>query len=316
MGRLAARAVMALVGVAVLTAYVATTAAVWLLLATLWSNRGDLATTLGFLVVLTLAFGYLSYRFGTARVLASVDAARLTPSSSPELYRRVDALCAVMDVERPTLLVAGLTTPNAFALGGVNGGAVVFDRRLFRLLSADEFAALAAHELAHLERNDGLVQTLAYSVARTLVGVLTFLALPALLLLTGVARGFAWIRGRPRTWPASPFASLARRIGQLLALAFVLATLFVRAHSRRRELAADERAAEMTDPLALARALRTIQRASEPRWGFLSTLSVRDDESLLTRLLSTHPPMDERIDRLVERAERAEASRWHRVEVE
>ncbi|MFC7018089.1 MULTISPECIES: hypothetical protein [Haloarcula] len=29
-----------------------------------------------------------------------------------------------------------------------------------------------------------------------------------------------------------------------------------------------------------------------------------DDDSALSRLLSTHPPMDERIDRLLERTER------------
>jgi heat shock protein HtpX len=70
------------------------------------------------------------------------------------------------------------------------------------------------------------------------------------------------------------------------------------------------------NPVALARALRKIQRASEPGWGLLSTLYVHgDDDGLLTRLLSTHPPMDDRIERLVEMGERAEAARWHRVEV-
>jgi heat shock protein HtpX len=316
MGRLAARVVMALVGASVLAFYVGMAAVAWLLLTALWANRVDLATTLALLFALTLVFGLLSYRFGTARVLSSIEAARVTRAASPELHRRLDALSAAMDVGRPTLLVARLATPNAFAVGGGRGGAIVFDRRLFRLLTPDEFEALTAHELAHLQRNDGLVQTLAYSAVRTVVGVVTFLLLPVLLLLTGFARALAWARGRPAEWPRTVFGRAHLRIGRFVALALVVTTLLVRAHSRRREFAADDRAASVTGkPLALARALRKIERASEPRWGLFSTLSARENESPLARLLSTHPPMDERVERLVERAERAEASRWHRVEV-
>jgi heat shock protein HtpX len=57
-------------------------------------------------------------------------------------------------------------------------------------------------------------------------------------------------------------------------------------------------------PLALARALRKIERAGQPGGGLLSPLYVHaEEEDPLTRLLSTHPPMDARVERLVELAE-------------
>ena len=68
---------------------------------------------------------------------------------------------------------------------------------------------------------------------------------------------------------------------------------------------ADGRAVEVTgNPGALARALRTIDRASTPEVGPLRQLYVHSEaDSELSRLLSTHPPMDERIQRLQERAQ-------------
>ncbi|WP_197428677.1 hypothetical protein [Halapricum sp. CBA1109] len=58
------------------------------------------------------------------------------------------------------------------------------------------------------------------------------------------------------------------------------------------------------NPMALASGLRKIQRATNADRSLLSTLFVDgDEEGTLTRLLSTHPPMDDRIDRLLETEE-------------
>jgi heat shock protein HtpX len=107
-------------------------------------------------------------------------------------------------------------------------------------------------------------------------------------------------------------------VGRAVLSVLVVLTLLVRAHSRRREFAADERAAELTGrPLALARALRTIERASRPAGGLLATLYIHAEESdPLTRMLSTHPPMDERVERLVEMAERRERARGRRIPID
>lgn len=316
MRRFTLRLLMALVGVCLLAFYAGAAYLVYWGLALVWQARPSLETTVLYVVVLTLVFGYFSYQFGTERLLSGLEAVELPESQAPRLHRRLDALAAEMDLTKPRVLVARMQAPNALALGGRRNGVLVFDRSLFRLLDPDEFETIIAHELAHIESHDSLVQTIAYSAVRTVVGLLTLVLLPALLLLTGLARAWAWIRGQPFQWERSPVGRLRRWLSKTVALVFVVLTLFVRAHSRHREYAADDRAAEVTGkPLALARALRKIQRATETGFGLLSPLYVSgEEENVLSRMLSTHPPMDDRIERLVEKAEEDGTGR-HRIEV-
>ena len=297
---------MALVGLSLLALYLGA-AAVGTVVITAVFTRQDLPTVVGLATVLALAFGFLSYRFGTGQLLSSMDAVAVDRERGTGLYRRLDWLTARMDVDTPTVFVAEMQLPNAMAIGTARNGAIVVDRSLFWLLSPTELEAILTHELAHLESHDGLVQTLAYSALRTLVGLVLVLCLPFVLVVTGLGQAFGWLSGRPASWTASPVGRLRDWLGRAVTLLFVALTLLVRAHSRRREFAADDRAAEITgDPLALARGLRHIERASEPVWGLRSPLYVHNEESHLGRLLSTHPPVDERVARLVERAERDE----------
>jgi len=304
---------MALIGFLLLVWYLSLAAISYWAVSALRASAPDLGTTLVLLVGGGLVGGYLSYRFGTRQLLSRIDAVELPRSHAPAFYRRLDRLEARMDVDSPAILIARLPTPNAFALGGGRNGVIVLDRSLFRLLSLDGLEALVAHELAHLEGYDAFVQTLVYSVFRTIAGVVFLLLLPVLLPVAGAARSMAWLRGTPQSWSQTAFGRLLRRIDGVVMAGLLLVTLAVRAHSRRREYAADERAATVTGkPVALARALRTIERAAAPPRGLLSTLYVHteNDEETLTRLLSTHPSTDDRIERLLERArERDERTR-------
>ncbi|WP_265111777.1 M48 family metallopeptidase [Halosolutus halophilus] len=297
------RVLLALVGGSVLVAYLGLAALTALGLAVLWRSTPDALTTLVLVVVAALLAGYLGYRFGTRQLLSRLDAAELPRSSAPEFYRRLDRLDGLLNVDRPRILVATLPTPNAFALGSARTGVVVLDRSLCHLCSVDELEALVAHELAHLESHDAFVQTFAYSLFRTVAGVVFLVLLPITLSVTGVARAVSWARGQPGSWADTSVARSLRWIDRAVAVCFLLVTAVVRAHSRRREYAADDRAAVVTgNPLALASALRTVQRAAEPRHGLLSPLYVHtDDEEVRTRLFETHPPTDDRIRRLVDR---------------
>jgi heat shock protein HtpX len=307
---------MVLVGLAVLAVYASAAAVSYAAVTWLWVRPNDPWLTVAVVAAITIVMGYLSYRFGTAQLLAGLDAVELSRSQSPNLFALIDRLAGQMAVETPRVFVAALPAPNAMALGGVRGGALVIDASLFRLLSATELETILAHELAHLENYDALVQTLAYSALRTVAGVLMLFALPVVLLFAGLARALAWISGRPATRFRHPFVWAYLAAAQAVSLLLLALTVLVRAHSRRREFAADDRAVELTGkPLALARSLRKIERASEPRWSLLSPLYVHDDdESLLSRLLSTHPSIERRIDRLRDIAETQAG--WRRIQIE
>lgn len=294
---------MVVVGLSLLACYLLVVWAGSQLLTRLWVTRPDPATVVVLVAVMTVLVGYLSYRFGTTRLLHSLDAVDLPRERAPGVYRLLDRLCEQYGIDRPRVLVADLPTPNACALGSARTGTLVLDRSLLRILDTDELEGILAHELAHLESYDALVQTLAYSALRTLTGVVLLLLAPFLLALTGFAQAVAWITGRPRSWASTAFGRLRRRIEQGVMVVLSVVTLVLLARSRRREYAADDRAASATGkPLALARALRKIQRYAEPQWGLLSLLNVGTDEDRRTRMLSTHPPTEERIERLLEQS--------------
>jgi heat shock protein HtpX len=295
------RVLFAAVGLAVLAAYVGVAWLVVVVYAYVLANpldRVTVAIALGVLVVVTAA---ASYRLGTTRLLAGIETLELPRRRAPSLYRRRDRLCAAIGIEPPPLLVADTGAPNALSLGGPTGSVIVLDRRLFSLLSLDELEGIIAHELAHVEGRDAIVQTVVVSLLRTLAGVGYLLLLPVTLVAAGVARATAWAGGRP---DRAPDVAARATVGVELLVGLVLsvATLAVLARSRRREYDADARAVELTGrPRALARALLKIHRAADPRWGLRSLLTISGDESEADwrRLLSTHPPVEERVERLL-----------------
>ncbi|MFC7175929.1 M48 family metallopeptidase [Halosegnis marinus] len=307
---LATRLAMVVAGLATVAFYAAGAWLAWRGLLFLWRQRPDPVTTAVVVLAVTVAFGYVSYALGQAAVLRTLGAEEVSPARAPELYRRLDELSVDLGIDRPTLCVARMEAPNALALGGPSDGVVVLDASLFRLLSAREVDGILAHELAHVKARDGLVSTLGASLVSTVAGLLGLVFLPAMLLAAGAARGLALVRGE--SYEAVRTATVRARVavGSLAVVLLFALTLVLRAYSRRRELAADDTAVELTgDPAALAAALSKIERAAAAS-GPLSSLYIHGDErGTLTRLLATHPPMEARVERLRERADRARGRR-------
>jgi heat shock protein HtpX len=95
----------------------------------------------------------------------------------------------------------------------------------------------------------------------------------------------------------------------MIVIAPITALLIQMAISRRREYGADETGANLSrDPLALARALKKLQRASEsipmdanPATAHLFIVNPLTGGGLM-KLFATHPPLEDRIRRLQEMA--------------
>ena len=271
--------------------------------------------------VLALVFGYLSYRFNTNRLLSRLNVTPLSQAHAPRIHASVDRLTNRMNIDRPEIYVARLGQPNAFALGS---GTLVIDQSLIRLLTPAELEGVLAHELAHLEGYDSLLRTLTTSLLRTLTALVLVVVVPFAVVVSMVCWGLSLVVGRPVRGPNSVGTGLRHGLHRLVMSLIVAPTLALQAYARRREHAADDRAvAVLDDPLALARALKKIQRASEPGWGLFSWLLPNRqrtrERTRLEQAFASHPPTDERVNRVREAATATGSNhgsgRWRHVEI-
>ena len=243
----------------------------------------------GMLAALGLAFimNFYMYFNSSKTVLKAYRAETVSPEQAPELYAMVDRLRQNAGLPMPTVAIAPQRQANAFATGRNPEHAVVcVTRGLLDLVDADELEGVLAHELGHVKNRDMLLQTISASLSGA---------------ITNLAR-------------VGAYAPMGGQRGQRSALAPLLAILSPIAAmilqfgiSRSREFKADAAGAEISGkPLALASALEKLQAGARrtpmniaPSMAPLAQVNPLSAFSGgLASLFSTHPPTDERVERL------------------
>jgi heat shock protein HtpX len=247
---------------------------------------GKNGATIAFVIALAMNVG--SYWFSDRIVLSMYHAQEVTESEAPDLYRMIRNLAQNAEIPMPKVYIIPDDSPNAFATGrNPEHAAVAVTEGILRLLNKDELAGVIGHELGHVKNRDILIQT----VAATIGTAITYLA------------HFGFFFGG-RSDDDREGGSFVGSILMMI-LAPMAAAVIQMAISRSREYIADDTGAKICGhPLWLASALGKLQRGSEavPMHGEQATAHMFIVSPFfgggLSSLFSTHPPIENRIERL------------------
>ena len=248
----------------------------------------------GMTIALVIAFGMnmVSYWFSDKIVLRMYRAKEVTEADAPQLFSTVRRLAMKAQLPMPKVYLIDEDQPNAFATGrNPNHAAVAVTTGIMRILSPEELSGVIGHELGHVRNRDILIST----IAATIAGAISYLA--------QMAQWAAIFGGgrRDEGEGGSPIAAIVMMI-----VAPIAAMMIQMAISRSREYQADIAGAEISgNARFLSGALRKLDMASKripmdtatPATSHMFIVNPLTGGGLV-KLFSTHPPIEERIERL------------------
>ena len=239
----------------------------------------------GVVIVSVAAVGSLALapHLSPATIMRFRGAAAARPLQLTDVRQRLARLAHVASLPRaPGLFLQRGFGINAFAAGDRERPAVAVSEGALRYLAPGELDAVFAHEIAHLAAGDAGLLLVAATIRRITASVALFG-----LIAGGVGLAFAGVPVAP-LWAVFLFAA-AQSATALLTMAL----------ARDREFAADAAAARIVgSPITLAAALDRVRNQTQGPWRWFIGPTAG---SRLPNFLRTHPSIDERIARLLER---------------
>jgi len=283
-------------------------AAVGLVIGTIWAGGdwwwGAAVAGLAGGVAFVLSLASL---YGGSSVLLGLSRAREVPKEKdPQLHNVVEEMCLAAGIPKPRVYLIEDSAMNAFATGrDPEHAAVAVTTGLRQKLTRDELQGVIAHELSHVRHYD-----IRYAMLMAvLVGTLVMLCDVFLRsVFYGGMMGGRRRSSRRREGGGGAGMLILLVIGLVLAIiAPILARIIHMAFSRQREYLADAGSVELTrhpEPLATALAklggdeevLEVANRATAPLY---IVHPIKKFEERSSRIFNTHPPLKDRIARLV-----------------
>jgi heat shock protein HtpX len=246
---------------------------------------------------------FFSFYGGSKTVLAISGAKPIEKADDPQLFNVVEEMAIAAGIPMPKVYLIDDTAPNAFATGRDPEHAVVaITEGLRTKLNRDELQGVMAHEMSHIGNYDIRFAML----MAVLVGVIVLMA--------DFFIRYAWLGGGRRSRRSSGSSGGGAAVLILFLIALILsiiapliAKMIQLAVSRQREYLADASAVELTrNPDGLASALAKISSdkevlevANRATQHLYIVNPIKPFEKRAKSLFSTHPPIKERIQRIL-----------------
>lgn len=239
-----------------------------------------------------LIYALIQYFAAGSIAVAMTGAQEIQKRDNPRLYRTVENLSITLGMPMPKVYIINDTAPNAFATGRDPKHAIVAATTgLLDIMDDRELTAVMAHEMGHVQNYDIRVSMIAFGLVSA-IGLLSDIVMNTL------------IFGRREN--NNPWALIIGVV--VIILAPIIAAIVQMAISRQREYLADATGAMTTrDSDGMASALEKLQTYGKPmkkQQSATAQLFISDPlkPSFISKLFSSHPPLEDRIKRLRENA--------------
>jgi heat shock protein HtpX len=229
--------------------------------------------------------------YGSDKLVITMTGAKvITREDAPELFNLIEEVVIASGLPMPKVAIVEDTAPNAFATGRDPEHALIaFTTRILEVMDRDELQGVIAHEMSHVANRDTLVS----AVAATTAG--------AIAILSDFMMRMMWFGGgRDRRDSNSNPIMLVVSLAVMI-LAPIAAMLLKSAISRKRESLADATAVSYTrNPAGLRKALEVLASDTTvvgQKSNAVAHIWIESplDGKAVSKLFSTHPPIEERI---------------------
>lgn len=249
-------------------------------------------TNIAYVVIVAAAFyALLQYFIANKLAVAMTGAKEIEKRDNPRLYRIVENLAITLGLPTPKIYVIDDPAPNAFASGrDPKRSLVAATTGLMDVMDDSELEAVMAHEMGHVQNYD------------IRVSMIVFGLVSAIGILSDIVIRMMFFGGNRRDSNVHPAVYLIGLV--VVILAPIIALIVQMAISRQREYLADASGSMTTrHPEALASALEKLKQHSRPlKRQHSATAHLFFANPLnkggLSKLFSTHPPLEDRIARL------------------
>ena len=250
---------------------------------------GTASTMVPMAVAFALIGVWGSYYGSDKLVLTMTGAKLITREDAPELFNVIEEVVIASGLPMPKVAIVEDSAPNAFATGrNPEHALIAFTTRILEVMDREELQGVIAHELSHVANRDTLVS----AVAATTAG--------AIAILSDFLMRLMWFGGsRDRERSSNPLALALSLV--VLIMAPIAAMLLKAAISRKRESLADATAVSFTrNPAGLRKALEVLAADStvvRQRSNAVAHIWIESplDGQTVSKMFSTHPPIQERI---------------------